>query len=118
LLVCNAVVAGPKGIRDVSLLVDTGSNYTVVPNELLEAIGCSPAASRDHVRIMTANGVVILPRVKADTLTVFERRLDGAELIAHDLPFSGPIDGLLGMDMLGALGARIDIPAAQIELVC
>jgi predicted aspartyl protease len=116
LLLCNAEVAGPKGTRDVSLLVDTGSNYTVVPNELLEAIGCSPAASRDHVRIMTANGVVILPRVRVNVLTVFERRLDGAELIAHDLPFSGPIDGLLGMDMLTALGARIDIPAAQIEL--
>jgi hypothetical protein len=46
------------------LLIDTGSNYTVVPNELLEAIGCSPAASHDHVRIMTANGVVILPRTR------------------------------------------------------
>jgi hypothetical protein len=65
---------------------------------------------------MTANGVVILPRVKVDALTVFERRLDGTELIAHDLPFSGPIDGLLGIDMLAALGARVDIPAAQIEL--
>jgi predicted aspartyl protease len=45
-------------------LIDTGSNYTVVPNELLEAIGCSPAVSHDHVRIMTANGVVILPRTR------------------------------------------------------
>ena len=68
------------------------------------------------MRIMTANGVVILPRVKVDALTVFERRLDGTELIAHDLPFSGPIDGLLGIDMLTALSARIDIPAAQIQL--
>jgi predicted aspartyl protease len=98
------------------LLVDTGSNYTVVPVEMLEAIGCSPAASEEHVRIMPANGVVILPRVKVDALTVFEHRINGAELIAHDLPFSGPIDGLLGMDLLVTLGARIDIPAAEIEI--
>ena len=116
LLLCKAAIAGARGVREAALLIDTGSNYTVVPNELLEAIGCSPAASRDHVRIMTANGVVILPRVRVDGLTVFERTLDGAELIAHDLPFSGPIDGLLGMDVLVALGARIDIAAGQIEV--
>lgn len=84
--------------------------------EVLEKIGCSPAASRDHLRVTTANGVVILPRVKADVLTVFEHDIIGAEIIAHDLPFSGPIDGLLGMDVLTALRARIDIPAAQIEI--
>lgn len=32
------------------------------------------------------------------------------------LPFSGPIDGLLGMDLLVALSARIDLSAAQIEI--
>jgi len=32
------------------------------------------------------------------------------------LPFTGPIDGLLGMDVLTVLAARIDIPAAQIEI--
>ena len=49
-------------------------------------------------------------------LTVFGRRFDGAEVIGHDLPFSGPIDGLLGMDLLVALHAQIDIPAAQISV--
>jgi predicted aspartyl protease len=116
LLLCNALVAGPQGVHNVVLLVDSGSNHTVLSVEALEKIGCSPADSHDHIRIMTANGVVILPRVRVDALTVFERKLDGAELIAHDLPFSGPIDGLLGMDVLTALGARIDIPARQIEL--
>ena len=116
LLLCNALAAGPRGTHDAALLVDTGSNHTVLSVEALEKIGCSPTASREHIRIMTANGVVILPRVRVDRLTIFERTLDGAALIAHDLPFSGPIDGLLGMDALVALGARIDIPGAQIEL--
>lgn len=116
LLLCNAVVAGPQDAHDAVLLLDTGSNHTVLSVEALEKIGCSPAASRDHLRIMTANGRVILPQVRALALSVFGRRIDNAELIAHDLPFSGPIDGLLGMDVLVALGAHIDIPAAQIEL--
>ena len=98
------------------MLVDTGSNHTVLSLEALEKIGSSPVESRERIRIMTANGVVILPRVKVDALTIFEHRIEGAELIAHDLPFSGPIDGLLGMDVLVALGARIDIQAAEIEV--
>jgi predicted aspartyl protease len=109
-------VAGPLGTRRASLLLDTGSNYTVVPVETLEAVGCSPAASSEHIRITTAGGVLIAPRVRVQRLTVFERHLKGVDLIAHDLPFSGPIDGLLGMDVLTALGACIDIPAGRIEI--
>lgn len=116
LLLCNAEATGPAGAWRVSLLVDTGSNYTVVGMEGLEAIGCSPAASADHVRITTADGVLIAPRVRVNTLTLFDQRIPDAEVIAHDLPFSGPIDGLLGMDILVKLRAQIDIVAAQIEV--
>jgi predicted aspartyl protease len=97
-------------------LIDTGSNHTVIAVEALEAVGCSPAASRDHIRIVTADGVLMAARVETQALTVFNRRLPGMLVVAHDLPFSGPIDGLLGMDVLVAVGARIDVAAAHIEL--
>ena len=113
---CTAEVTGPLGRRRRSLLLDTGSNYSVLPTETPEAIGCSPATSPDHVRITTADGVLIVPRVHVQALAVFDRRFEGAAVIAHDLPFTGPIDGLLGMDLLIALGASIDIPAGQIEI--
>jgi predicted aspartyl protease len=115
-LLCAAEVIGPLGRRRRSLLLDTGSNYSVLPTETLEAIGCSPATSPDHVRITTADGVLIAPRVRVQALTVFDRRFEGAAIVAHDLPFAGPIDGLLGMDLLTALDARIDIPAGEIEI--
>jgi hypothetical protein len=73
LLLCKAVVAGPRGPHDASLLLDTGSNHTVVACEILEKVGCSPATSRDHIRITTADGVLIAPRVRTQALTVFER---------------------------------------------
>ena len=116
LLLCYASVEGPFGRHDGTLLVDTGSNYTVFSVEVLERIGCSPAASREHVRILTGSGVVVAPRVRAIALTIFDRRIDAADLIAHDLPFSGPIDGLLGMDVLTAVRAHIDIADAKIEM--
>ena len=115
-MLCKAIVAGPQGPHDATLLLDTGSNYTVVTYEILEKVGCSAATSHVHTRITTANGVIVAPRVRTQALAVFGRRIAGAEVIAHDLPFSGPIDGLLGMDILVALRARIDIGTAQIEL--
>lgn len=39
------------------------------------------------------------------------------EMVDHDLPFAGPIDGLLGMDILLLLRARIDTAMASLELV-
>jgi len=89
--------------------------YTLLV-EILERIGCSPAASREYVRILTGSGVLVAPRVQATALTIFNRRLDAADLIAHNLPFSGPIDGLLGMDVLTALRARIDVVNAELEM--
>jgi predicted aspartyl protease len=84
--------------------------------EILEAIGCSPAASRDRVRITTADGILIAPRVRLASLTVFGRHIADAAIIAHNLPFAGPIDGLLGMDTLTLVHARIDIGTATIEI--
>ena len=116
LLLCKAIVTGPRGAHDATLLLDTGSNYTVVTYEILEKVGCSAAMSRAHIRITTANGVVVAPRVRTQALTIFDHKMEGANVVAHDLPFSGPIDGLLGMDVLVALRARIDIGAATIEI--
>jgi predicted aspartyl protease len=101
----------------VCLLLDTGSNHTVLAHEILERIGCSSATSTDHIRIVTANGVIMAPAVEVESLRLFERELRKATLVAHDLPFAGPIDGLLGMDVLAELGYRIDIATAQIELM-
>jgi predicted aspartyl protease len=117
LLVCNALIEGPSGTHNVELLLDTGSSYSVAPVEVLEAIGCSPSTSSDHVRITTASGVIVAPRVTCESLRVFDRILQSASVVAHDLPFAGPVQGLLGMDALVRLGARIDVVNATMELV-
>jgi predicted aspartyl protease len=47
LLFARAAVHGPSGTKVVRFLVDTGSNFTILPVEVLEAIGCDPATGRD-----------------------------------------------------------------------
>ena len=63
LLVTKAAISGPAGVKVVRLLVDTGSVYTILPVEVLESIGCSPAVSPEHVRLITGSGYVMAAKV-------------------------------------------------------
>jgi len=45
LCLTKAAVSGPTGVHVLRLLSATGSVYTVLPIEVLESIGCSPAGS-------------------------------------------------------------------------
>ena len=49
LLLTRAAVSGRDGIRVLKLLVDTGSTYTILPFEILEAVGCTPSLAREKV---------------------------------------------------------------------
>src|SRR5262245_15729747 len=67
LLLTKAAVSGPAGVKVIRLLIDTGSVYTVLPVEVLESIGCSPAVSPDHVRLVTGSGYIIAKLRGGDT---------------------------------------------------
>jgi len=48
LLMFKTFIEGPEGIAYPKLLLDTGSVYTIISQEILENIGCSPAAVRKN----------------------------------------------------------------------
>jgi aspartyl protease family protein len=116
LLITKAAISGPSGTTVLRLLIDTGSSYTVIPVEALEAIGCSPAAALERVRIITGSGTVIVPLVRVPQLQALGERRLGWRVAAHTLPLGLPIDGLLGMDFLCAVKARIDLDDGSIEI--
>jgi len=116
LLITRGAITGPQGTKVLRLLIDTGSSYTVIPVEALEAIGCSPAVSQEHVRIFTGSGALIVPLVSVDRFQALGEQRLGWKVAAHTLPLGLPIDGLLGMDFLWDAGARIDLAAGSIEI--
>lgn len=116
LLLTRAAVHGPDGTNVIKLLVDTGSTYTILPTEVLEAIGCDPALRRGgDVRLVTGNGIAMAPRLSVDWLHLLGTRLEAFRVVAHTIPFSGFFDGLLGMDVLTRLNAQIDIGKGSIR---
>ncbi len=116
LLATRAFLKGKGGTKVLTLLIDTGSTYTIIPVEILESLGSSPAQSTDHVRIVTGNGILMVPRVVIPVFHCLGQEKMNFSVIGHTLPPAGPIDGLLGMDFLTQTKARIDIENAGIEL--
>jgi predicted aspartyl protease len=116
LLLARAAVTGPAGIKVINLLVDTGSTYTILPVEVLESIGLSPTESKEHERIATGSGYIIASRVRVRKLGTLGKEFSRVVVIAHTLPFGGPIDGLLGMDILCRMKAKIETAKGRIEV--
>jgi predicted aspartyl protease len=112
----RAAVTGPGGTKVINLLVDTGSTYTILPVEVLESIGISPAESAEHERIATGSGYIIAPKVRVTSLSTLGKKFRRVVVIAHTLPFGGPIDGLLGMDILLRLKAKISTAKGIIDV--
>ncbi|MBI3302319.1 MAG: retropepsin-like domain-containing protein [Deltaproteobacteria bacterium] len=98
LLLTKAAASGPAGVKVVRLLVDTGSVYTILPVEVLESVGCSPAVSTERVRLITGSGYLIAPEVQVAWFQCLGQKVDQMVVVAHTLPFGSLVDGLLGMD--------------------
>ncbi len=116
LFATKIALEGSGGKKILTLLLDTGSTYTIIPVEVLEALGTSPAKSKDHVRIVTGSGTLMVPRVSVSALYCLGTSRKNFPVIAHTLPPAGPIDGLLGMDFLSSLRSRLDLNRGILEV--
>ena len=116
LLIARAAVTGPAGTRVINLLVDTGSTFTILPVEVLESIGLSPAETKEHERIATGSGYIIAPKLRVRSFNTLGKKFSRFSVIAHTLPFGGPVDGLLGMDILFRIKARIAVASGEIVI--
>jgi predicted aspartyl protease len=114
LLLTRAFIEGPSGKAYPTLLIDTGSVYTLVAQEILESIGCSPAVPIRTQRIITGSGYEIVPVVSVDRFHCMGMQTEVVEIVAHTLPFGTFVDGLLGMDFLGKFDIEIKLHSGEI----
>ena len=105
---------GPSGKAYPKLLLDTGSAYTLISQEILESIGCSPAIPKRTQRIITGSGYEIVPVISVTTFHCMGRFLENSEILAHTLPLGVYVDGLLGMDFLGRFKIEIKLYSGEI----
>lgn len=116
LLMLKSLLEGPEGKAYTKLLLDTGSAYTIISQEILENIGCSPAVAKKRQRIITGSGYEIVPAVHLNRFHCLGKSIEDFEVLAHTLPFGTYVDGLLGMDFLNRFEVEIKIGPGEVRI--
>jgi predicted aspartyl protease len=116
LVIVGAELYGPSGSVVLRLAVDTGATSTLIGAGLLVAVGYDPAMASSHVQVTTGSGVLFAPRVQIQRLDALGTSQAQFEVLAHTLPPSAGIDGLLGLDFMRGRILNVDFRAGQIDL--
>ncbi len=117
LVIVETLLVGPQGETIARLALDTGASSTVVRNALLVTIGYDPDSLPRTVNFTTGSGVESASRVRVARLYALEQdRLDFT-VIAHTLPPSASVDGVLGLDFFRGHILTIDFQKGELSLV-
>jgi aspartyl protease family protein len=116
LIIIPVEFAGPSGTAVLRLALDTGATATLVNTALLVAIGYDPALATDRVQVTTGSGIEFVPRIVVQQINALGRVRTNFPVLAHTLPPSAGVDGLLGLDFLREQVLTINFRAGQITL--
>jgi aspartyl protease family protein len=114
LIVAAGIGGADDKARNIRLLVDTGAGYTILPVELVDALGYDLTKPSGKVRLITANGLIIAPLVKVTWLNCLGKLARNFEIAVHTIPATS-FDGVLGMDFLVRYEAIISVAKAEIN---
>jgi len=103
------VVAARAGhSRSLQLLIDTGASLTIFTPQALERRGIRYQATGKSGVFNTANGRVVAPVYKLDSLAVGDWKVNQLEVGVLELGGRSEVDGLLGMNFLSHFQFFID----------
>jgi hypothetical protein len=111
-----ATVHGPKGKLTVNLALDTGASRSVLSKEVLTIIGYEPAAATDMISVTTGSGTISVPKVSVLKFESLGNARSDFSVLAHTLPSSSDLDGVLGLDFLRGHRLTIDFLQGSITL--
>ncbi len=98
LTVVRARLYGPETSVVIRLAVDTGASVTSIRNELLELVGYDLSMVLNRARIVTGTQVEVVPRLSIARIAALKQERENLVVVAHTLPPSAGVDGLLGLD--------------------
>ena len=116
IIVKNTRILGPKGFVEADLLLDTGAVFTVISWSVMKLIGYDPAITSERQELVTANGVIEVPRLKVESIIIGNTKANEVEVICHDIPEIAEIRGLLGLNFLMNFRTVIDYKQGYLEI--
>ena len=115
-ILVKAEVTGPHRSLALQLLLDTGATTSLLNDAVLLTLGYDLASVTDRVQMTTGSLVTSVPRVVLTRLTALGRHRFGFPILAHTLPASASVHGLLGLDFLRGEVLTIDFRSGRIIL--
>lgn len=116
LVMLTVSVWGPAGERVLRLALDTGASCTMISAERLESIGYHPSASSDLAMMTSAGSIHYVPRLTVDRIRVLDQERVVFPVVAHILPPTATIDGVLGLDFMRGQRLVVDFRAGEVSL--
>lgn len=116
LLVVPVRLTGPTGETRVRLALDTGATGTMVRAASLELVGYNLDAQTDRPSITTVSGVERAPRLRVQKIEALGVERVEFPVVAHTLPPTSTVDGLLGLDFFRGLVLTLDFREGRITL--
>ena len=116
LVVKNVKITGLKGSVRVDLIFDTGAAFTALSWSVLKIIGYDPAVVSERQEIVTANGVIEVPKLRVKSISIGNVEAKEIEVICHDIPELVELRGLLGLSFLKYFRTVIDYKEGYLEL--
>ncbi len=98
------------------LALDTGATGTVVSARRLSEAGYDLQKPEDEIYITTGSGLISVPKIRIEKLTALGKSKENFLVIAHDLPPTASVDGVLGLDFLRENVLTVDFKQGFIKL--
>lgn len=108
LIVRNVKISGPRGSVKVDLVFDTGAAFVALSWSVLKVIGYDPATVPERQEIITANGIIEVPKLRVQSIAIGDAEVRDIEVICHDIPELAGLRGLLGLSFLKHFRTVID----------
>lgn len=114
LLTTRVALHGPVEVVGVRLVIDTGAVYTVVHPKALERIG---GRASGEVAVRTLERTLRLPVFTLERISMFGASLDQYQALTYaPAAFTPGIDGVLSIDILRSLAARLDFSTGMLTI--
>ena len=117
LVIVSARIYGPTGDTLARLAVDTGAITTVLSPLLLASVGYDLAQASDAVRLVSASGVLTVPRLLADKVVALGQERTYLPIIAHTLPPATGVNGVLALDFYRVRRLTLNFRRGRVSLL-
>lgn len=115
-IIVRGIVEGKNSNRPIKLILDTGSSYTIIPWEIVVAIGYDPAISKKRTQLITGSGFEMAPVITVRSITALANKVEDIEVACHDIPPNTYADGLLGLNFLRNFNIHLKFKEGFIEI--